>query len=664
MKTVMKIIIVIMILSMLFIGQTSAGTKTITLGHEPQYTWDGVQITELSNISEIPGGYSINWRGMVYNISIPNGYDTFSYPNGTFVSANIFPHINRWRTQGGDSWVEIIPSSRTISRKDNQIFLNMTMYEGGFFNITYTITDRIKYTWDFTSGTNYNYSIDFQIHGAAGIDVNPVTKKHTPGWFNNFTVYDWTDIQEPYASRMSSSVDKNNKILYQRIVLGQMPVGSRIIIDPTIKLQVADTENLGDSYVDQSSPTINYGTVTSFYVKNYVTSSQRGYIKYNLSSIPAGATIDNAVLYLYVDSVLISESVSTYHQVNDSWTETGITWNNQPCPGTGCNATAENTTTVSITGWNSWAVTNMVSNATINGNKNISIFLRTPEASYVLPVDFHSKEYTTDITLRPYLNITYTEAAAGTTPNITSWGNNYTNNDSISFTVPQGTTVRFNLTANQSVNWTSPNSTYLDGNETINGNFTKTFSVVGTNFTNITCSNVNGSCLNWINWTITVTRSTSDITIPANSWGMFNNWSENTNFSSIASNESNDDAFTFYNVTSGEWDSYYPGYSWNSGQVIDKNNSVLGFFNTQATITATTVTPWNTSITAGWNMLYLMGTSNQTLTAICTNMVNCTDIYYYNSTSNDYNNTGTDIQPNQGFLAYVNQTGTWIRSTL
>jgi len=155
------------------------------------------------------------------------------------------------------------------------------------------------------------------------------------------------------------------------------------------------------------------------------------------------------------------------------------------------------------------------------------------------------------------------------------------------------------------------------------------------------------------------------ITIPANSWGMFNNWSENTNFSNIAANESNDVAFTFYNVTSGEWDSYYPGYSWNSGQVIDKNNSVMGFFNAETTITANIVTPWNTSITAGWNMLYLMGTSNQTLTAIYTNMVNCTDIYYYNSTTNDYVSTGTDtIQPNQGFLAYVNQTGTWIRSTI
>jgi len=199
--------------------------------------------------------------------------------------------------------------------------------------------------------------------------------------------------------------------------------------------------------------------------------------------------------------------------------------------------------------------------------------------------------------------------------------------------------------------------TILMTNGTYNFSYTKTGYVTGYKEIIIDGADV-------MNQNVTLTSSASVITIPANSWGIFNNWSENTNFSSIAANESNDVAFTFYNVTTGEWEQYAPGYSWNADYTIDKNYSVMGFFNAETTITATTVTPWNTSIIAGWNMLYLMGTTNQTLTAICTNMVNCTDIYYYNSTTNDYVSTGTDtIQPNQGFLAYVNQTGTWIRSS-
>jgi len=498
-----KYISILLFISLLFIGQASAETKTITLGHEPQYTWDGVQITELSNISEIPGGYSINWRGMIYNISILNGYDTFAYPNGTFVSANIFPHINRWQTPQ-KKWVEIIPSSRTISRNGNDIYLNMTMFEGGQFNITYTITDRIKYTWDFTSGTDYNYSIDFQIHGAAGMDVNPDTKKYTPTWFNNFPIYDWTDIQEPYASNVTTSIDVNNKIMYQRIVLGQMPIGSRIIIDPTIQLQAAETENLGDAYVYVSAPDTNYGSLAYFYIQEDTLYQRRAYIKFNLSSIPAEATIDNAVLFMnQYRYAVTTTTASVYHQFNGSWVESTLTWNNQPYP-TGMNLTAESTNnTLNSLGWNSWSVTNMVANSTSNGKTNISMVIKTSELVDTTGAQFCSKEYTTDTTLRPYLNITYTEAPSGTTPNITSWGNNYTNNNTLSFTIPQNTNVTFNATANQTLttcSWVGATQINCSADTFAY----KLFDELGTKYVNLSGSNTNGTTLNSINWTILV----------------------------------------------------------------------------------------------------------------------------------------------------------------
>ncbi len=89
-------------------------------------------------------------------------------------------------------------------------------------------------------------------------------------------------------------------------------------------------------------------------------------------------------------------------------------------------------------------------------------------------------------------------------PNIISWENNQSNNDSLSLNVKKGTTIYFNVTSNQSVDWISLNSLYVSGNETTEGNFLKTFTELGNNYTNITCNNVNGSCLNWINWTIEV----------------------------------------------------------------------------------------------------------------------------------------------------------------
>lgn len=160
--------------------------------------------------------------------------------------------------------------------------------------------------------------------------------------------------------------------------------------------------------------------------------------------------------------------------------------------------------------------------------------------------------------------------------------------------------------------------------------------------------------------------TTSIITVPANSWVLFNNWTIPETFTQIAQNESNDIAYSFYNVSTGEWDSYFSGYSWNANNIIDKNNSVMGYFDAPTTITAQTVTPSNTTITTGWNMLYVEGTSNRTISEIKANMgANVDDVYRYNMTTGAYSNTLLESsQANEGFLAYANTNFTWIRSTI
>lgn len=164
-----------------------------------------------------------------------------------------------------------------------------------------------------------------------------------------------------------------------------------------------------------------------------------------------------------------------------------------------------------------------------------------------------------------------------------------------------------------------------------------------------------------------VTVRTPSIIIPANSLGLFNNWTAVTTFTNIAANESNDVCYSYYNVTTGEWVSYYPPYSWNTDYVILKEASVFGFFDAETIITFETKTPVNTSLSIGWNMLFLMGTDNETIADIKADIgVNCTAIWWFNSTSGAYSNTSTDtIQPCQGFLAYLTQNMTpWVRSDL
>ncbi|MEY9871975.1 hypothetical protein ABH931_001449 [Streptacidiphilus sp. MAP12-33] len=106
-----------------------------------------------------------------------------------------------------------------------------------------------------------------------------------------------------------------------------------------------------DTYVrDGSYATTNYGTGTTFVVKN-VGSSGTGYdrvglLKFGLTGITP-STVRRAVLWLngnVEDSGGSQTTVTAYGLANDSWTETGVTWNTAPATttayGTGAVSTA------------------------------------------------------------------------------------------------------------------------------------------------------------------------------------------------------------------------------------------------------------------------------------------------------------------------------------
>jgi len=88
-------------------------------------------------------------------------------------------------------------------------------------------------------------------------------------------------------------------------------------------------------------------------------------------------------------------------------------------------------------------------------------------------------------------------------PIIISWGNDYTNNNTLSLTVPQNTNVTFNATANQiltTCSWVG--ATQI--NCTANTFAYKLFDTAGTKYVNLSGSNANGTTSNSVNWTIQV----------------------------------------------------------------------------------------------------------------------------------------------------------------
>lgn len=108
-----------------------------------------------------------------------------------------------------------------------------------------------------------------------------------------------------------------------------------------------------DSYIDQDNLTTNYGTGTDLYVgRTGVPKNRRALVRFSLPDLGACA-MTSATLQMYAQLGKTGFTLETY-RLDGAWTETGVTWGNQP-PITGSAATAQ-----SGPGWRSWNVTDHV----------------------------------------------------------------------------------------------------------------------------------------------------------------------------------------------------------------------------------------------------------------------------------------------------------------
>jgi hypothetical protein len=112
-----------------------------------------------------------------------------------------------------------------------------------------------------------------------------------------------------------------------------------------------------DTYVDQASPTTNFGAAAELRVRSQTGSSnRRALIHFSLPSKPAGCLVSSAILRLYATAVASGRTIEAY-RLSSAWTETGVTWNTPPPATVGSPATSASG---SAAGWKEWNVTSQV----------------------------------------------------------------------------------------------------------------------------------------------------------------------------------------------------------------------------------------------------------------------------------------------------------------
>jgi hypothetical protein len=158
-----------------------------------------------------------------------------------------------------------------------------------------------------------------------------------------------------------------------------------------------------DAFVSQGDPGVNFGTYGWLITySNPWSLLYRTLMEFDLTSIPPGTPVSSAVLNLYMFDQAGTDFTVDVHSVLASWTEAGVTWNNQPA----FNSTVEASLPYQGYTWWRFNITDLVQQWVDDPDSNCGLILRNnPEIPGAN--GWFTKFYSRDTTInRPYLQIT------------------------------------------------------------------------------------------------------------------------------------------------------------------------------------------------------------------------------------------------------------------
>ena len=121
-------------------------------------------------------------------------------------------------------------------------------------------------------------------------------------------------------------MDKKVKVIY---IIGIIALLGAIMVMPVSAVTLSSD---GDSTLRELSPSSNEGNKPLLSTKSTIGDRCRALVHFDFSTIPSGATINSATLRLYIPpwNHCGIDGTHNVHRIEGEWTETGVTWNNQP----------------------------------------------------------------------------------------------------------------------------------------------------------------------------------------------------------------------------------------------------------------------------------------------------------------------------------------------
>jgi hypothetical protein len=148
-----------------------------------------------------------------------------------------------------------------------------------------------------------------------------------------------------------------------------------------------------DSMVKAAATTTNFGSQTQMQVSAQSGFQKQMFLQFDVSGIPAGATVTSATLRIASQTTGTGRTVTAKAVSTTSWVETGITWSNKPALGATLSSVSAHTAGQD----SAWNV-----GAHVVGNGSFSIGL---DSTFAGDTNFHSRE--SGAATAPELVITY-----------------------------------------------------------------------------------------------------------------------------------------------------------------------------------------------------------------------------------------------------------------